>query len=120
MYLPVVKLMRALFWAALATAVLTLLMPNLVPYPVPLVLAAACVGLFLWAALHIRNTRRHGLRCPWCGWTPFALSAWKCKQCRFVWDSFSSDGVCPRCGHAHEETACVRCRRIARNERWQV
>lgn len=119
MYLPLVKLLKILFWLALVTGVLALLMPDVVPVWVPLAAGTGCVGLFVYAAIHLRRTRRHGLRCPHCGWVPFALNAWKCKNCKFVWDTFSTDGVCPRCGHKHEETACVRCRKITPNRRWR-
>jgi predicted RNA-binding Zn-ribbon protein involved in translation (DUF1610 family) len=120
MYLAVAKLTRVLFWAALAVGILALLLPDLVPLSLPLGLAVACGALFLWAALHVRNTRRYGWRCPECGWVPFALNAWKCKECGFVWDTFQTGGICPRCGHGHDDTACLRCRRISSNARWEV
>lgn len=118
MYLAAVKLARILFWSALVVGLLGLLLPRLVPLEWAAVLAGACGVLFLYAVLHVQRTRRPGWRCPECGWVPFALAAWKCKACGGVWDTFSTDGVCPRCGHAHEETACVRCRRISPNPRW--
>ena len=119
MYLPLVKLMRGCFWAALAVGLLKFLLPQ-IPLAVPLGLAAGAVVCFLLAALHSKQTRRPGLRCPSCGWVPFALNAWKCRTCRFVWDAFATDGVCPNCGHRHDELACVRCRRIAPPRRWAV
>src|SRR5262245_7504155 len=120
MYLVAVQLTRTLFWAALAAGFLGLLMPELVPLWLALGLAIACGCRLLFALAHARRTRRHEFRCPECGWVPFALNAWKCKQCGFVWDSFATGGICPRCGHKHEETACVRCRRISANERWEA
>lgn len=119
MYLVAVKLARVFFLAAVTAGVLVLLLPGLVPLWLALSLAVACIGLFLYAVLHVQRTRRHELRCPACGWVPFALDAWKCKECGMVWDSFSTGGMCPRCHHQHEETACPRCRRIAPNERWE-
>jgi hypothetical protein len=120
MYLAAVKLRRILFWAALATGLLALAMPEFIPLGLPLGLAVSCGVLFLYATLYVRGNRRPGWRCPECGWVPFALSAWKCKACSFVWDTFSTEGVCPRCGHEHEETACLRCRRISPNGRWEA
>jgi hypothetical protein len=119
-FLPAVKLKSIFFWAALVTGFLALLLPQAVPLFVPLALAAGWGALFLFTVLHIRNTRRQEYRCPNCGWIPFALPAWKCKSCHSVWDYFSTEGRCPRCEHQHEEAACVRCRRIARNRQWQA
>ncbi|HEV3259701.1 MAG TPA: hypothetical protein VG013_22730 [Gemmataceae bacterium] len=120
MYLAAVKLTRILFWAALATGILGLLMPEVVPLWLPLGLAIGCGVLFLYAVAHVQRTRRRERRCPHCGWVPFALNAWKCKGCGLVWDSFATGGVCPRCGHRHEETACPRCRRISPDRQWSV
>lgn len=120
MYLAAVKLGRVLFWSALATGILALLFKDQVPLALPLGLALAWGGVVLLAILHVQRTRRRELRCPNCGWTPFALNAWKCRECKFVWDVFGTDGVCPRCDHEHEEAACVRCRRIARRQDWRV
>jgi rubredoxin len=120
MYLVVVKLTRICFWAALATGILALLLPNLVPVPLCLGLAVACSVLFLATVHHVRRTRRYEWRCPQCGWVPFALNAWKCKACGLVWDTFRTLGVCPRCGHRHDDTACLRCRRISPNRQWEL
>jgi hypothetical protein len=120
MYLTAIKLARSLFWLALAVGILALLMPKIVPVGVAVGLAAAWGGLFLYGIVHVRLTRRWGLRCPECGWVPFALEVWKCKQCRFVWDTFATEGVCPRCGHRHDEMSCLRCRRISPARRWKV
>jgi rubredoxin len=119
MYLVAVKLRRILLWAAFAAGFLSLLFPKFVPLELPIGLAVSCGLLFFYTILHVRSTKRSDLRCPACGWVPFALNAWKCKECGFVWDTFSTDGVCPRCGHDHEETACVRCRRILPNSQWK-
>ena len=119
MYLAAVKLTRILFWAALSAGFLGFLLPEFVPLWLSLGLAIACGTFFLYAILHVRRTRRYKLRCPACGWIPFALDVWKCKECGLVWDSFSTAGVCPRCNHKHEETVCVRCRRSFPNGQWQ-
>src|SRR5262245_45111395 len=95
MYLVTAKLTRVLFWAALATGILGLVMPNIVPLWVALYLAGAWLLLFLYTGLHATRTRRLEWQCPLCGWVPFAVNAWKCKQCGFIWDSFGSGGRCP-------------------------
>lgn len=118
MYLTAVKLARILFWAAVAAAILALLIPEVVPVWLPMSLAGALGSLVLYAVLHVRRTRRWGLRCPSCNWVPFGLEAWKCKECGFVWDTFATEGVCPRCEHEHAEAACVRCRQTAPFRRW--
>jgi hypothetical protein len=120
MYLTAVKAARALFWAALVAGILSLLMPEAVPIWLGLGLGIACGLCFFFAVFHVHNTRRHELRCPFCAWVPFAVEAWKCKECGFVWDSFGTGGACPRCGHQHDETACARCRKIFPMERWQA
>ncbi len=120
MFLAAVKLRQSFFYLALISGVLVLLFPKQVPWILPVALAVAWAGLLLYTIFHITSTRRRELQCPQCGWVPFALPAWKCKECRFQWDYFATDGKCPRCGHAHDEAACVRCRRISPNERWRV
>jgi hypothetical protein len=119
MYIVAVKLTRAFFWGAIVAGILMLLFPQWVPWWIPAGLAIACAGWFSIAAVHIWMTRRREYRCPICGWVPFGLEVWKCKECGFVWDSFSTAGICPRCRHEHEETACVRCRKISKNDAWR-
>ncbi len=120
MYLAAARYARILFWATLVAGFLTFLWPGVVPIWIPLVLGLVCGGLFLYVVMHPRRTYRLGWRCPHCGWVPFAIRAWKCKKCGMVWDSFATDGRCTRCAHQHDETACIRCRRIAPNWRWHV
>jgi hypothetical protein len=118
MYLMVIRLTRLFFLAALVAALLGLLWPEVVPPWVPLGVGFCCVSLFLLASLHITRSRRHEFRCPLCGWVPFAVNAWKCGRCNFVWDSFATAGRCPRCGFQRQETPCLRCRRTSPNELW--
>jgi predicted RNA-binding Zn-ribbon protein involved in translation (DUF1610 family) len=84
MYLAAVKLRQIFFWAALAAGFLALLFPQFLPLWVPLGLAVLCGLVFLYTILYVRRTLRYDLRCPACGWVPFDLDAWKCKECGFV------------------------------------
>ena len=118
MYRNIRRLRRILFWAALASAVLWLIFPETVSIWVPIILAASWLGALFYAVFHVRFTRRDGWRCPQCEWVPYAIAAWKCKGCGLRWDTFSTLGLCPRCGHQHEETACPRCRRVSPNTAW--
>jgi predicted RNA-binding Zn-ribbon protein involved in translation (DUF1610 family) len=120
MYLTIARLSRVLFWGALITGLFGMLAPRVVPLTIPLTLAVACGLMMLGMARYVRRTLRYAYRCPACGWVPFALPAWKCKECGFSWDTFATGGVCPQCGHRHDETACVRCRRISPNRSWRV
>jgi hypothetical protein len=120
MYLALFKLSRILLWATLAALCLALLMPDIVPLWLPLGMAGAWAALVVYGISHVRQTRRPDWRCPLCGWAPFAIAVWKCKVCGQVWDSFATGGTCPRCGHHHEETACLRCRRISPNWQWRA
>jgi len=120
MYLHAVKYNRVLFWAILVAGFLAFLWPAQVPLWLPLGLAGVWLVVFAYVVLYPRQTRRLGWRCPACGWVPFALRAWQCKKCHEVWDSFTTDGACPHCGHQHDETACLRCRQISPNWQWHV
>lgn len=75
MYLVAVKLSPILFWAALATGILGLLIPDIVPLWLAVVLAISWGLLYLYTALHVRHSRRFEWHCPRCGWVPFAVAA---------------------------------------------
>ena len=119
MYLTAVKFSRVLLWAAVCAGFLAFLWPRVVPLWLAVSLAGGCAVCWFYVFNHLRTTRRHEYRCPVCGWVPFVIRAWKCKQCGQVWDSFETAGACPRCGHEHEETACLRCKRISPNRDWR-
>jgi hypothetical protein len=104
--------------AALLALVLWWLMPETVPWWAPLAIFGLWVAAVLYAVGHVLFTRRSQYRCPHCGWVPYAIEAWKCKGCGRAWDSFAAVGVCTSCGHQHEETACLRCRRVTPKSEW--
>jgi hypothetical protein len=60
-----------------------------------------------------------GVRCPKCGWCPGPRDVWQCS-CGCVWNTFQTRGVCPECGHAWQDTQCLRCMGWSRHEDWYV
>jgi hypothetical protein len=64
-----------------------------------------------------RGGRR--IRCPRCGWEPRPGDRWGCL-CGHVWNTFETEGVCPGCGRAWEETQCHRCHAWSLHRDWYV
>ncbi|MFN8459385.1 MAG: hypothetical protein U0401_32830 [Anaerolineae bacterium] len=69
------------------------------------------------------------IRCPLCGWQPNASSRWACagrggppeyfsQGCGTVWNTFTTRGLCPGCGHQWRWTACLRCHNFSLHEDW--
>lgn len=58
------------------------------------------------------------IECPGCHWEPDGHPHWICDKCPQVWNTFVSYGECPRCGHVHRYTMCIRCRRIFPHSDW--
>jgi DNA-directed RNA polymerase subunit RPC12/RpoP len=69
-----------------------------------------------------------GIRCPLCGWRPTASSLWCCDTggtpeppfdgCGMIWNTFSTRGRCPRCGHQWRWTSCLACHRPSLHVDW--
>lgn len=69
-----------------------------------------------------------GIRCPLCQWQPTASSRWYCASnsypenfsggCGTAWNTFTTRGLCPGCGHQWRWTVCPRCQRWSRHEAW--
>jgi hypothetical protein len=69
-----------------------------------------------------------GIRCPLCRWRPSPESVWTChcegtpepvfKSCGHVWNTFSTRGRCPGCGHQWQWTSCLRCDQWSRHDDW--
>ncbi len=69
-----------------------------------------------------------GIRCPLCQWRPKASNRWYCAPnrhpegfsggCGMVWNTFTTRGVCPGCGHQWRWTTCLHCHRWSRHEDW--
>ncbi len=70
-----------------------------------------------------------GVRCPHCSWRPSAWSRWSCfwhegspepffEACDTSWNTFSTRGLCPGCGHQWQWTSCLRCGQWSLHEDW--
>jgi hypothetical protein len=69
-----------------------------------------------------------GIRCPLCRWQPRAMDTWSCmplespeppfEGCGTVWNTFSTRGRCPGCGHQWRWTSCLRCAQWSLHEDW--
>ncbi len=69
-----------------------------------------------------------GIRCPLCHWQPTASSRWYCASnnhpegfsngCGTVWNTFTTQGLCPGCGHLWRWTTCLRCYRWSLHKDW--
>jgi DNA-directed RNA polymerase subunit RPC12/RpoP len=68
------------------------------------------------------------IRCPLCSWRPAPSSRWSCvcegtpephfEGCGTVWNTFSTRGRCPGCGHQWLWTTCLRCGQPSLHEDW--
>jgi len=68
------------------------------------------------------------IRCPLCRWQPNATSMWECGDCGFpeyfydacgmVWNTFTTRGLCPGCGHQWLWTSCLRCDEWSLHKEW--
>ena len=75
-----------------------------------------------------KEIRSNRIRCPLCSWQPKASSRWCCdcvgtpepyfESCGTVWNTFSTRGRCPGCGHQWKWTTCLRCTRPSLHEDW--
>jgi len=57
------------------------------------------------------------IACPKCDWRPHPRDLWLCT-CGHTWHTFSTQGVCPACGKAWQETQCHLCGRWSDHEDW--
>jgi len=68
------------------------------------------------------------IRCPLCKWQPNARSRWYCVSCDYpeyfydgcgtTWNTFTTHGRCPGCGHQWRWTSCLVCAGWSRHEEW--
>jgi hypothetical protein len=68
------------------------------------------------------------IRCPLCLWRPVAESRWYCVNCAHPeyffracgtgWNTFTTRGLCPGCGHQWRWTACLFCHGWSLHQDW--
>jgi hypothetical protein len=68
------------------------------------------------------------IRCPQCRWQPNASSRWVCAECGppeyfynacgTCWNTFTTRGLCPGCGHQWRWTLCLMCWQWSLHEDW--
>jgi hypothetical protein len=57
--------------------------------------------------------------CPRCGYKPTQRDRWICKPgCHNVWNTFETQGQCPRCFKWWKETVCPTCRQWSPHPDW--
>jgi len=69
-----------------------------------------------------------GIRCPLCTWHPESSSRWAClwidtpepffQSCGTSWNTFTTRGRCPGCGHQWTWTSCLSCGGWSLHENW--
>jgi ribosomal protein S27E len=74
------------------------------------------------------ETQFHAVRCPLCRWRPDSSSRWSCdasdgpepffEGCRTQWNTFTTRGRCPGCGHQWRWTLCLSCIRWSLHDDW--
>jgi DNA-directed RNA polymerase subunit RPC12/RpoP len=72
--------------------------------------------------------RIRGIRCPRCQWRPDSSSRWCCQAadapepffqgCWTEWNTFTTGGRCPGCGHQWRWTLCLACVEWSLHEDW--
>lgn len=68
------------------------------------------------------------IRCPLCEWRPSKFSRWVCSDCEnpeyfysacgTVWNTFTTQGLCPGCKHQWRWTSCLSCSQWSLHETW--
>jgi hypothetical protein len=59
----------------------------------------------------------NGIRCPLCRWQPRPEDRWVC-DCRHLWNTFDTGGVCPGCLKQWTMTKCLSCHRWSAHSDW--
>jgi hypothetical protein len=68
------------------------------------------------------------IRCPLCKWQPKPSHRWFCAPCGYpeffddgcgaCWNTFTTRGLCPGCGHQWRWTSCLNCSGWSLHEDW--
>lgn len=65
--------------------------------------------------------RSRRIRCPVCEWQPQRKDRWSCAPvCGHVWNTFETEGRCPRCSRQWEHTQCLNCGSWSPHRDWYV
>jgi hypothetical protein len=58
------------------------------------------------------------IKCPLCAWQPRAEDRWMCTDCRHLWNTFDTGGVCPGCLRQWTVTMCLACHKWSAHSDW--
>jgi Zn-dependent protease len=64
--------------------------------------------------------RRDGFACPSCRTSPPVGTLWVCGKCRTAFDTFETQGVCPKCGTQFAATRCLDCGAVNPISAWAM
>jgi Zn-dependent protease len=64
--------------------------------------------------------RRDGFVCPSCRTSPPVGTLWVCGKCRTAFDTFETQGVCPKCGTQFAATKCLDCGAVNPISAWAM
>lgn len=60
--------------------------------------------------------------CPKCRWRPRPGNRWVCSPqlggCGTVWNTFDTQGICPKCSWKWIITCCLSCKQFSPHEDW--
>ena len=59
-------------------------------------------------------------RCPHCRWQAGPADEWLCNRCGWVWNTFSTHGICPGCEYHWMETQCLSCGEWSAHQAWYM
>ena len=59
-------------------------------------------------------------RCPLCFWEASLIDKWLCSGCGCVWNTFKTQGLCPKCNYQWTMTACLNCHQWSPHKEWYV
>lgn len=56
--------------------------------------------------------------CPKCTWKPNPDSLWFCSKCGHEWNTFDTQGICPKCKYVWRDTQCLACHQWSKHHDW--
>lgn len=70
--------------------------------------------------LREQTSQQPEFSCPSCHQAPSTGDFWRCKTCTTTFDTFATQGACPKCQAQYPETICFRCRQTHPITAWTV